>query len=102
MANRQEEEFIAEDLLPLAIEYCDSPAFTTKIEEFQTENASRFRRASESKSSEATEIPHDYHTMFVEYQDLVEKLLERFAESNGFTIKGLYRCFRDAGTVLQH
>lgn len=96
MAERQ--ELVAEDLLPIAIEYCNSKAFIDSIEQFQLTNAKRFNCAFDSKSTEDAEIPHEYHTLFVEYQALVDGLFEALAESRGFTTKALYRCFRDAGT----
>jgi hypothetical protein len=91
------EEFVIEDLLPIAIAYCDSEPFQSAIDAFTSKYAECFATAAEGKSNEVMEISHEHHALFTQYQELVDDLFVGLADKNGFTLKALYRCFRDAG-----
>jgi hypothetical protein len=95
------EEFVIEDLLPIAIAYCDSEPFQSAIDAFTSKFADRFATAAEGKTNEVMEISHEHHALFTQYQELVDDLFVGLADKNGFTVKALYRCFRDAGRPVQ-
>lgn len=90
-------ELVSEDLLPIAIDFCSSTKFLDAIESFKRRHSSKFEQGVEGKSGEVVEIPHEWHSLFMEYQEVVDDLLEQLAAQQGFTTKALYRCCQDAG-----
>lgn len=95
--NARDEECVSEDLLPIAIKFCGSEDFLNEISDFKLNHAIVFDNVSEMKDNDGEEFPHEYHAVFIQYQQLVDDAFERLADEQGFTTKSLYRCFTDAG-----
>ena len=89
------DEFVSEDLLPIVIDYCNSEDFVYSINKFQEQYADQFHV--ESKTGEDSGIPHEYHSIFMKYQELIDGHFESLAHKHGFMINSLYKCFRDSG-----
>ena len=91
------EEIVADDLLGLAIEYASTKPFQDSIDTFIDNNVQAFYSIAECKLPGNGELSHEYHTIFMEYQQLLDDLFEKVAHEGRFSTKQLYNCFRDAG-----
>lgn len=98
MNENARDECVSEDLLPIAINFCASKDFMNEISDFKLKHAIVFDNVNETKEdNDGGEFPHEYHAIFIQYQQLVDDAFERLADEQGFTTKSLYRCFTDAG-----
>jgi hypothetical protein len=91
---KEQEEFVGDQLLQLAVEYTSSNLFTSKVDRFIEDHADRFLLTTESKEDQ--EMPLEYNTCFLQYQQLIDGLFEDFAREHKFPISAVYQCFRDS------
>ena len=86
---KEEEEVKAADysLLQRAVDYCESRRFSTRVRDFEDEHGHLFAHLDESGEGEST---LEHTSLFEQYVELLEGLMESFLSEHGSTQQAFY------------
>jgi hypothetical protein len=90
------EEVVFFSHLEAMIAFCGGEQFQDAMEDFKREHMSSFRNIAESKKPDEEEHPLEFTEIFNKHQQLMENLLQNFADRHNVDSKELYFQCRDA------
>lgn len=93
-----EEEVVAEDLVDDVIKFVLSHDFVNQIESFRDSYCHEF--ITNADGNLGVGFPHSYHSIFQNYEQLIDQMMQEFSRDISYSVAEIYDCFKDVGKFI--
>jgi hypothetical protein len=93
----EKEVIVSENVVPELYQYLRSQSFLLAIDDFCEKYYQQFADYHKNDEGKLGELSHEHKAIFDKFQELIENLLEKFADKYSLTVKEIFECCSDVG-----